>query len=96
MNNRTFYQNYHSRSELIREIYGNNPLATNRNIIEACKKAWGITVKSNLITNAIGTEKARRANLKPERKNKIKRLVKELLTEAGDKHQAIHYLRAAM
>lgn len=53
--------NFLNKSELIRESFKLNPLATNRQIICDVKARHGVCVRSNLVIQAIGKEKDRKA-----------------------------------
>lgn len=56
-----FAANRMNKTELIRQVHQNNPAATNKQICVMLFEKYGVRVGSNLIIQAIGKEKDRKA-----------------------------------
>ncbi len=84
--------NFLNKSELIRESYSLNPAATNRQIMSDVKRRHGVSVRSNLIIQAIGKERDRKALV--AYRPTILAAAKTLLDVCGrDLASAQHHLR---
>lgn len=94
MKHNAFKGNTENKSQIIREVYEAQPLATNKQIIDYIKARYKIDVGANLIIAAIGKYKTR-SLLAPARTNLLKES-KELLKKFRfDADQACYFIRRA-